>query len=301
MNIDQLNTDFAIAGQLEFVEGPGGLIQAKIRNTLAEATVATYAAQVLSYKPAGAADDLLFVSESAYYQEGKATKGGVPVCWPWFGPDPEDKGRPAHGFVRNRQWNVMASGALDDGRTRLVLGLDATDETRTIWPVDFELRLEVIVGATLDINLITLNEGKEPVTISQALHTYFLVGDASRAGVLGLDGKTYIDKVDGGAEKTQDGPVTIAGEVDRIYTGVDGDLTVDDPALGRRIQIAAEGSRSAVVWNPWVDIAKSMADLADDDYQRLLCVESTNAGPDLIEIPAGGDHRLAVSYRIEPA
>ncbi len=87
MNIEQLNSDFATAGQLEFIEGKGGLIQARIRNALGEALISTYAGQVLSYKPAGESQDLLFVSDAAYFQEGKAIKGGVPVCWPWFGPD----------------------------------------------------------------------------------------------------------------------------------------------------------------------------------------------------------------------
>ncbi len=299
MNIEQLNTDLAVTGQLEFVEGKGGLIQARIKNDLGEAVISTYAAQVLSYKPAGDGEDLLFVSEAAYYQEGKATKGGIPVCWPWFGPDPQDKGRGGHGFVRNRQWQVMGSNALEDGSTRLVLGLDSNYDTLAIWPHAFELRMEFIVGATLSIGLITLNEGSEPVDITQGLHSYFRVGDISQASVMGLEGSSYIDKMDESAEKTQDGPVRIAGEVDRIYTGVEGDLVVDDPVLGRRIRIASQGSRSAVVWNPWIDTTKAMGDLQDDDYQRMLCVETTNAGPDVVNIPAGGDYRLGARLSIE--
>lgn len=299
MNIEQLNTDFAIADHLDFIEGEGGLIQARIRNDLGEAVVSTYAGQVLSYRPAGEEQDLLFVSDTAYYQEGKAIKGGVPVCWPWFGPDPEGKGRPAHGFVRNRQWRVMGSNTLDDGATRLVLGLDSDYHTLGTWPHPFELRIEIIVGATLDVGLITLNEGKEAVAVTQALHTYFQVGDAGRCRVLGLEGTDYIDKMDGGKQKHQDGPVTIGGEVDRIYTGVENDLLLDDPAWGRRIRIQSGGSRSAVVWNPWADTAKAMADLGDDDYQRMLCVETANAGPDVVDIPAGGDYRLQVRYGIE--
>jgi glucose-6-phosphate 1-epimerase len=299
MNIEQLNSDFATAGQLEFIEGKGGLIQARIRNALGEALISTYAGQVLSYKPAGESQDLLFVSDAAYFQEGKAIKGGVPVCWPWFGPDPEVRGRPAHGFARTRQWRVMAGHAMDGGATRLVLGLDADDGTLGIWPHAFELRIEIIVGDTLAIGLTTLNESPEPMTVTQALHSYLLVSDVARCSLAGLEGTTYIDKMDRGVEKSQNGTVTIDGEVDRIYGGVTGALLLDDPAAGRRVQITARGSRSAVVWNPWIDTARAMADLGDDDYRRMLCVETANAGLDTINIPPGGHHQLQVRYRIQ--
>ncbi len=299
MTIEQLTTDYGIPGQLEFVPGKGGLIQAKITNGFAEALVSTYAGQVLSFKPVGEDNDLLFVSAAAYYEDGKATKGGVPVCWPWFGPDPEGKGRGTHGFVRNRQWQVVGTKALADGRTCITLGLDSSDGTLGVWPYAFELRIDITVGQTLAIDLRTLNRNLEPLAITQGLHTYFRVGDVTRARVLGLEGKTYSDKVAGGAEKTQGGAVEIAGEVDRIYTGVDGDLVVEDPALGRRIRIAAEGSRSAVVWNPWIDTTKAMADLMDDDYAIMLCVETTNAVPDQVTIPPGEAYRLGAVYSIE--
>jgi len=299
MTIEQLMSDYGIPGQLEFIAGTGGLIQARITNDFAESLVSTYAGQVLSFKPAGEDSDLLFVSAAAYFQEGAATKGGVPVCWPWFGPDPEGKGRGTHGFVRNRQWQVVGTVALADGRTGITLGLDSSDETLGLWPYAFELRIDITVGQDLVIDLRTLNKNLEPLAITQGLHTYLRVGDVTRAQVVGLEGKTYSDMVADGAEKTQEGPIRIAGEVNRIYTGVDGDLVVEDPALGRRIRIAAQGSRSAVVWNPWIDTAKAMADLMDDDYSIMLCVETTNAGPDQVTIPPGEAYCLGARYRIE--
>lgn len=135
MTLEQLNADYALTHQLThqltFVEGPGGLPMIEINNPLAKATISVYGGQVLSFQPVGAAD-LLFLSEQAYYAEGKAIKGGAPVCWPWFGADPEGKGRAAHGFVRNRMWNVNSTETLEDGETKVVLGLSDSEATREI-------------------------------------------------------------------------------------------------------------------------------------------------------------------------
>jgi glucose-6-phosphate 1-epimerase len=147
--------------------------------------------------------------------------------------------------------------------------------------------------------LITRNTGTDSITISQALHTYFNVGDISRVQVLGLDGTEYLDKLEGFAQKTQSGPVIIDGEVDRIYKGVTGELVIDDAALGRKVRIASRGSSTAVVWNPWLDIARSMGDLNDEDYKRMLCVETANAGPETVEIAAGNDYCMEAEYTIE--
>ncbi|MCW5599644.1 MAG: D-hexose-6-phosphate mutarotase, partial [Nitrosomonas sp.] len=230
MNIEQLNTDHGIVGQIEFFEGQGGLPFIRASNAKANALISVYAGQVLAYRPAGKAEDLMFLSEKAYYQAGKAIKGGVPICWPWFGPDPEGKGRPAHGFVRNRMWDVVDTAVTVNGETRIVLGLTDTPETRSIWPHAFVLRLEINIGEKLDLALVTRNSGDQPFTITQAFHTYFGVGDIHQTSVSGLEGKSYIDKVDGGQQKLQSGMVTINAEVDRIYLDVANELIIHDAA-----------------------------------------------------------------------
>ena len=298
MNFDQLR-EHEIRDELQFVEIEHGFTYAEINNARAHATISTYSGQLLSYRPLGQKDDLLFVSDKAYYEDGKAIKGGIPVCWPWFGADPDDQGRPAHGFVRNRQWEVSSSESLADGSTKVVMSLVDTDETRKIWPHPFRLDIEITVGDSLKVALVTHNSGDKSVTISQALHSYFHVGDISKVRVLGLDGTDYLDKVDGAVRKTQAGPVTIAGEVDRIYTGVTGELLIDDESLDRKIHITSRGCSTAVVWNPWADTAASMGDLGDDDYRKMICVETANAGPETVDIAAGGEYRLETEYTIE--
>ncbi len=299
MNIAQLDQNFGIANTVKFIEGQGGLPFIQIHTDKAQALISVYAGQVLSFKPVSQEADLMFLSTKAYYQAGKAIKGGVPICWPWFGADPEGKGRPAHGFVRNRMWDVIQTDLNSKGEVKVTLGLNDTPETQAIWPYSFQLRLVITISETLGLELITHNTGNQAFTITQAFHTYFGVKDIHRATVTGLDGKSYLDKVDAGQQKQQSGDVKISSEVDRIYLDVSNELTIHDAAMNRQIIIRSQGSQTAVVWNPWEKIAKEMADLLDDDYLRLLCVETTNAAADTILIQPGGQFSLIAHYQVK--
>lgn len=281
------------------VTGNGGLPMINVSNDHADAVISVYAGQVLSFTPKGAAD-VLFVSDNAYYAEGKAIKGGVPICWPWFGADPEGKGRPAHGFMRNRMWSEWETRENADGSTTVVLGLESSPETLAIWPHAFRLAMEITVGKTLQLALVTRNTGDAVFTITQAMHTYFAVGDIAQTTVTGLEGTQYLDKAaDGnGATKQQDGAISINSEVDRVYFGIPAELAIVDGALKRTIRITSSGNKTAVVWNPWAKIAAGMADLQDDDYLRFVCVETTNAADDVVEVAAGGEFRLTAEYGV---
>jgi glucose-6-phosphate 1-epimerase len=299
MSIEQLNTQYGLAGQLKFVEGQGGFPCIEIRNKSAKALISVYSGQVLSFQPVAEPEDLLFLSKQAYYQAGKAIKGGIPICWPWFGPDPEGLGRPSHGFVRNRLWTVIGTETVTDSETKVKLGLGDTTETKTIWPQSFELTIEISVGNTLTVALVTRNRGDRAFSITQALHTYFKVGDISQVQILGLENTQYLDKVDSGVQKTQQGPVAIAQEVDRVYTDVPGALVIQDAALGRRIRITSSGSKTAIVWNPWAKICSEMADLDNDDYKSLVCVETANAANEVVDVAPHSEYRLVANYTVE--
>ncbi len=301
MNIEKLNNDYAIAGQLTFIEGTGGLPMIQISNSKAKALVSIYAGQVLSYKPNNEPEDLMFLSEKAYYQAGKAIKGGAPICWPWFGADPEGLGRPGHGFVRNRLWNVVSTEITTEGDIKITLGLIDTPETQEIWPHSFTFTQEITIGSSLNLELITSNTGTKPFTITQAFHTYFKIGDISQIHILGLEGCNYIDKIDNSSQKQQTGAITINTEVDRIYLDVQSMLVIDDAVLKRRIHITSKGNKTAVVWNPWKKVSAEMADLEDTDYQRLVCVETTNAANDVVEIAPNSSCSLEANYSIERA
>ena len=301
MSIEQLNAEYSLANQLSFYKGEGGLPFATIVNSNASAVVSLYGGQVLSYLPQAEAKDLLFVSDKAYYQTGKAIKGGIPVCWPWFGPDPQNLGRSAHGFVRNRMWSVVGTTMTASGEPQLSLGLTDTSETLDIWPHTFDLTLTITLGETLHLALRTRNKGEKMFSLTQALHTYFSISDIANTHVTGLEGTQYIDKTAKGKSSvlSQNGEVMIGEEVDRIYTRVPTEVSIIDEILKRRIRIESAGSNSTVVWNPWAKIAAEMADLQDDDYLRFLCVETANAAPDIVTVMPDEEYCLAAEYRIE--
>ncbi|MDJ0705820.1 MAG: D-hexose-6-phosphate mutarotase [Leptolyngbyaceae cyanobacterium MO_188.B28] len=299
MDLVQLNNDYGIPEQVQFISGKGDFPYIQVTNTQATALISVYGGQILSFQPKGESQDLMFVSEKAYYQTGKAIKGGAPICWPWFGPDPEGSGRPNHGFARNRPWQVLETEALSSGETKVTLGFGDDDSTQPLWPYAFELAIEITIGAALTLALVSRNLSDRPFDITQALHTYFTIGDITQTTVLGLDGGSYIDKVDGGAVKPQSGPVAIAAEVDRIYTDVPNELVIEDAALNRRIRIRSTGNKTAVVWNPWSALSAKAGDLEDEDYTRFICVETANAAADVVTVPAKNEYRLQVTYTIE--
>ena len=287
--------------------GPGGLGFIDVANAAATASVCVQGAQLVEWQPRGAGHPVIFLSAAVQHVPGRSLRGGIPICWPWFGPHPTDASKPGHGFVRTVSWTARPPQPLPDGDTLLVLSLADSDATRALWPGRFRLECRFTIGAELAVELLTTNTGSEPFVITEALHTYLLVGDVAAVAVTGLDGTGYTDKVDGGARRRQTGAVTFAGEVDRVYTGTTADCAVVDPLLGRRILIRKEGSRSTVVWNPGPVRAAQLADLggADDPrgrggWRQLVCVETANALDDQVSVPPGATHRLAVRYRVEP-
>ncbi len=299
-DIAQLNSDYGIAGHVIFEQGEGGMTMVQVSNSLAEARINLQGAHIMRWSPRGE-QPVIWVSEDATFAPGKSIRGGVPLCWPWFGPHDTESSFPAHGFARTVPWAVIASEQLDDGRTRLQFQIEDTNQGRTQWPYPTELTLTVTVGRSLEIDLCTRNAGTEPMTVGQALHTYFEVSDVSQVQVQGLEGCDYLDKVDGFKRKQQVGAVTIDQEVDRIYLGSVADCLIDDPGLQRRIRISKQGSASTVVWNPWQATAEKMGDLGKGNmgYLNMLCVESANAAEDVVNIAPGEEHHLSVSYQVE--
>lgn len=292
-----LSERFAIPNQVAF-KSQGGLTVAVVGNSLATATIALQGAHVMTWAPRGH-KPVVWLSPAAKLAPGKSIRGGVPVCWPWFGPHATEPKLPGHGYARTVPWEVIDTRALPDGATRLAFRLVESDATRAQWPHATPVELHVTVGDALECELVTRNDDPAPVVIGDALHTYFAVSDVRQVGIHGLGGLPYLDKVDGGQRKQQAGPVTIAGEVDRIYLDSVADCLIDDPRWRRRIRISKRNSRSTVVWNPWIEKAEKMGDLGANGYLRMVCVESANAADDVVTIAPGGEHRLWVRYSVE--
>lgn len=299
MDIQQLNRDFAIADQLEIISGSGGWPMIHISNSSAKALISIYGGQVLSFHPWDQAEDLLFVSQQSAYAAGQAIRGGIPVCWPWFGSDPKGLQRPNHGFVRNHFWQLVKTEAVSDGETKVSLLFNESLKQENTWRQPFMLLLEISVGNSLQLKLTTFNTGDNPFSITQAFHSYFRVADIKRVKILGLEDCEYFDKLEQGKQKTQKGVVAITQELDRVYVEARKDLLILDPLLKRRIHINAPETSTAVVWNPGSKTSKKMADLAPRDYRQFVCVEAGNIAFDLIKVQPGAQFSLQANYRIQ--
>ncbi|MDD3935344.1 D-hexose-6-phosphate mutarotase [Rhodoferax sp.] len=291
-NLDTLNRHFGLPGALHFVNGSGDLPIVEIQTLLASARVALQGAHLLAWQPAGAAP-VIWLSQAAVFAPGQPIRGGVPVCWPWFGAR---EGLPMHGFVRTRMWQVRATALDADQQVVLRLGLQDDADTRALWDHAFDLELELTVGTTLTLKLTSRNTGDQPFTLTDALHTYFCVSDIHQTTVQGLDGCDYLDKVQNFAQLRQSGPVEFIGETDRIYVNTTADCVIDDRVQQRAIRVGKNGSRSTVVWNPWSD--KVFADMAAGEYRQMLCVETCNAGPDQVTLAPGQSHLLSACIRL---
>ncbi len=297
--LDQWNHAYGIDGQVNFTLGKGDMPIVMIDNALAQASIALQGAHVLGFQAKGEAP-LIWMSEDAVYGPAKSLRGGIPICWPWFGPHATDESMPAHGCARTNDWQPIASKANSDGSILVSFELIESDCTKDLCAHPLNVKLHLTVGTHLNLALETTNLGGSSFTLGQALHTYFNVGDVRETSIEGFDGKEYIDKVksagDYGVHKVQQGAIEIASEVDRIYLNTAKCCEIIDPVLERKIIISSEGSASTVVWNPWIEIATKMGDLGADGYLNMLCVESTNAATDVIELATGATHRLVADY-----
>ena len=266
------------------------------------AEVALQGAQLLSWQPTGHAPVVWTSPMERLGQPASAPKpvrGGTPVCWPWFANHATDAAKPAHGFVRTRIWEIATVERAEDA-VRATLRTATRPADAAQWAGEAELTMTVTLGDALSLALTTRNTGKSACDITQALHTYFAVGDIADVTVEGFDGESYIDKLDGNARKQQAGAITFTAEVDRIYDRHGGRAVIVDRGLRRRIEIDKHGSRSSVVWNPWAGKAARLGDMGPNGWRRMVCVETCNAGADVVAIPAGGEHTLVATYRAQP-
>lgn len=276
----------------------------RIRHGEAELLVAQQGAHILSYQVAGQ-PPLVWLNEEAAFKKGKAIRAGMPICWPWFGNlerNPQsvqamrDSSEPAkaHGEVRALDWQLLGIGA--DGDALLVeFVLPEAEGHLPGWPHNVALKLSIRLDHALNVSLVSYNCGAEPVTFSQALHTYFAVSDIRQVSVEGLDGLRYIETLANWEEREQTGDLTFTGETDRIYQDTPGVLSIVDPEWQRRIHIRSTGSKSAILWNPWIEKNGKFTDMAADGWQRMVCVETANVLDDVVTLAPDQMHVLGVS------
>jgi glucose-6-phosphate 1-epimerase len=294
--LSQLNQQFS-SEQVQFVQGEPGFTKVLIDNQWAKCEIYLHGAHVTSFIPHGK-EDLLWLSQDVAFVEGKSIRGGIPVCWPWFGAHASDPSKGAHGFVRLLDWQVSDVISNDDGQTQLIFSLRDNAKTQSLWPVKFALQYKVTIGQQLTVALTTTNLNAADIQISEALHSYFRLGDIAISYIEGLDGVNYIDTVNGRTVRSQIGDVVIDQEVDRVYYNTQEACMLVDEQNQRKIEVFKSGSNSTIVWNPWIDKASSMPDVNDEGYQHFVCVESGNVFDDRVTIAPGQQHTISQTIKL---
>jgi glucose-6-phosphate 1-epimerase len=294
--VAELNQRFEIPGIAKVVEGNGGLLKVSVTSPDAAGEMYLQGAHVTSWKPAGA-EEVLFVSAQSRWENGVAIRGGVPICFPWFGGKADNSKAPSHGFVRAKAWQLDAI-AQSGGAVTVTMSTVSDESTKKWWPADFRLEHRVTFGRELHMQLVLKNTGTKALRFEEALHSYFRVGDIEKVRVRGLDGMRYTDKTDSRRVKVQQGDVVITSETDREYLDTPHAVELDDPASRHHIRITNENSRTTVVWNPWEQKAKALADLRDDEWTQMICVETCNVSEFAVNLGPGQEHTMKSAIAI---
>lgn len=284
-------------GMREVALGDAGLAGWAIETPHCQALVSAQGAQLLEFRAHGQ-PPLLWRSPCASLVPGKAIRGGIPLCFPWFGPHPANPALPAHGFARTRNWTLESAAASPD-HLQLRLALESDAASRDLWPFDFRAELQMTLGRRPSLELCVRNTGRLPFSFTFAFHSYFPLQDSRRARVDGLAGALRIDQLDPQRRRgRQQGPLRFEGETDLVFLGVDGEPRLVDEADGAVTRIAAPGCRSVVAWNPGPDKAATLADMAPDGWMGMACVECGSLEDDAIDLAPGATvHRGLVLSR----
>ncbi len=289
--IDDLNRQFAIAGIAAVVVGNGGLPKVRITTPASSADIYLHGAQVTSWKPQSE-EEVIFLSEQAQWADGRAIRGGIPICFPWFRSKADDPHAPAHGFVRTRQWHLDAITKSDADSVTVACSTESDESTNSWWPHPFRLVHRITIAQTLALELIVTNTGNAPFRFEEALHTYFKVRQVQNVSVRGLDHAVYLDNTDGNRRKIQSGDVAFTSSTDSAYMNTQGPVDVIDSALSRVLRTEKGNSSTTIVWNPWQQGTASLKDLGKDEWSQMVCVEASNILDFAVSLAPGEQHIL---------
>jgi len=295
--IEESNRRWEIPGAAQIVEGNGGLPKVRVTSARAEGEIYLHGAHVTSWKPAGR-EEAFFVSSQSRWEDGRAIRGGIPICFPWFGNKADDPKAPAHGFVRTKAWQLESIARVEDA-IRVSMFTESSEDTRKWWPAEFRAVYSVTFDSELSLELEVTNLGQTPVRFEEALHAYHRVGEIEKVRVRGLNGVRYLDKTEANRQKQQQGEIAIVSETDRVYLDTTNAIEIEDPALKRRTHVTKENSRTTVVWNPWIEKAHALSDLAGDEWKRMICIETSNVSAYSVTLPPGQQHRMKAVVSVD--
>jgi glucose-6-phosphate 1-epimerase len=301
MRAEELTAEFGIAGVLDFVEKEHGLVKAAISLDGVTGELYLQGAQVTAWQPPGERP-VLFTSPNSAFTPGRAIRGGIPIVFPWFGPNRQAPTAPQHGFARTAAWHLDDVKTAGGGSLTLTLSLDDGDVGSPFWPERFRAIYTITFAQTLSLRLTVQNRATQPIVFEEALHSYFAISEIAEIAISGLAGATYIDKTDAARRKLQAADlVTITAETDRAYLDTPGQCTIEDRGWRRRIVIDKDGAASSVVWNPWAEKAAAMADLGDPAWRGMVCVETGNIADNEVRLAADAEHQMSTAISVAAA
>ncbi len=297
MNVDRLNEKFGIEAEIGFYE-EDEFVYAMLSNKFADASICLYGAHLVNYSPARNME-VLWMSPESSFKPGKAIRGGIPVCFPWFGPHETDESLPQHGFARIMNWDVIKTGSLPGGEIQISLQLCASDETKAYWPHDFCAEMIFTLSQHLKVSLKITNPSIKPIEYSCALHSYFSLSGIENIYISGLKNTPYQNQLDGGDYIQEEELLRISEATTRHYYNTEATCVINDPIFNRRITVAKEGSKNTTVWNPWAKTCEQMSDVSDDAYETFVCLETVNNVGNIIHLQPGESHETTAIIGIE--
>jgi glucose-6-phosphate 1-epimerase len=268
--------------------GPNGMSRFRVQTELASAELFLHGAHLAAWQPADHRP-VLWLSGNSWFEAGKPIRGGVPICFPWFGPHPQDSALPAHGTARLQEWQLQTASSGPDGVIRLLLQSMIGS---------FIVRYELGIGRELHLQLTC--ELSATVTQAErfeaALHTYFVVSDIRAVQITGLENAGFLNKVPQleRCEPTGEA-IRFSEETDRVYQNTPDTVVLHDPGLQRKISVSKQGSLSTVIWNPWIDKSRRMPDFGDDEWTGMVCIETACVGDHAIVLKPGQSHQMSAT------
>lgn len=276
----------------------------KVNSASCSAVISLQGAQILEFnaKPKLAlgasrstefSSPLLWLSPLATFKHGKAIRGGIPICLPWFGVNHNAPDQPKHGFVRNNQWQLIYCEQSPEQQVEIQFQYQheaKSESEKNLFDFPFTAILTLSLERNLTINLEVKNIGADSMPLTWALHSYHPVDHLNMAKVMGLNGQSYLDNTDQLKLKVQpvNKQIEFKAEVDRVYNQSEGTLRINNM---KSIWIESQNAPTAIVWNPGKELGESMGDVGEY-YSDYVCVERGAAFEDALAL-SGGDSMSA--------
>jgi glucose-6-phosphate 1-epimerase len=253
---------------------------------------------VTSYKPHNS-QEVLWMSPQSNFEPGKPIRGGIPVCFPWFGLHKTDSDKPQHGFARLMYWEVVETAGNPKEETEIRMQLCSSNATKVFWPHDFCAELTIVVGSNLELSLKITNPSGNSFDYTCALHSYYNISSIENIAIMGLHSALYHSQLEPGEFIQEDQKIEIRKAETRHYHNTEATCLLEDPDFKRKILIAKTGSKITTVWNPGAATCANIDDLPNNGFLNFVCIEAVNAFENVITLAPKESHTTSVRICLE--